>query len=154
MCSGRPKKCAKAAKSDDFAHTDDSDASLSRSMSTTDASSSSDTSLVADLRIHELQRQVNQLQRQLESRQSATVPSTPLDMKTEIEQIFQQHQEQQQAAAHVLLSQFKMVKDIMTMMQPPTIVTAPTQSNVVAAPASSTPTFSLETFERIAKMFK
>ena len=78
----------------------------------------------------------------------ATSPSPTLMF----EQAWQQREQEQKTATSTFMQQLKMMKDIMTLMQPATTVASLPQLTPLTI--STEPTFSLDTLERMANMFK
>lgn len=146
----------------ELALTDEDSSGISSSSSISSTSNScghsdSDTrsSRAADERVQRLEAKLAVMQHMLENQNKTNTPASQSDV---MEVLWQRQQQQQQAAMTTFMQQMTMMKEMMTLMAPP--AQAPVYSHTPhlqptsLAPPKPENTYSLETIERIAKMFK
>ena len=88
------------------------------------------------------------MQAQMRSNELKSPAMTQREM---LQEMMDQQQQREQSASTAFVTQLKLVKEVMTLMQPQPIA-APIPTTLTSVPKA--PTFDLETIERLAKMFK
>ena len=137
---------------------DTSGMSSSTSISSTPSSSGHDdsrsSSREAEERVQRLEAKLAVMQHMLEAQNKTNNPASQSDV---LEMLWQRQQQQQQASMTAFVQQMTMMKEMMTLMTPPAhapVYVPPNLHPTSVTPPKPADTYSLETIERIAKMFK